>query len=376
MTVNFRQKLDAEFEKLQREIQKPNVLLIGGTGVGKSSLLNYCFGQQFAKTGIGKPVTQHVEKYQSDEFPTVIYDSKGYEVGKEKEFFKDVIGFGLKASTDAAESIHLAWYCIQANGSRITDFDINAIQKLQLYNIPIAVLLTKSDAISDEEAIAFRQVIHQELPRIAIFETSILPHLDGLELKKLIDWSIEKLPEGLRLAFVAAQKLSLDAKKSQAKKAILQQTAASAVVAMSPIPFSDAPVLVVNQLALVARIMLIYNIGSEEEKLKAIFKTAIIEGALPTVGKYLAAQGAAQLIKFFPGMGTAIGAAINATVASILTFAVGYATSEMCYRILNISAEQGMDGINRFMENFNQEFINLFLEGIKLKGKKDESSSV
>lgn len=30
-------KLDAEFEEVKRSIEKPNVLLIGGTGVGKSS---------------------------------------------------------------------------------------------------------------------------------------------------------------------------------------------------------------------------------------------------------------------------------------------------------------------------------------------------
>ena len=39
-------KLDAEFEEMKRTIEKPNVLLVGGTGVGKSSLLNLCFGEQ------------------------------------------------------------------------------------------------------------------------------------------------------------------------------------------------------------------------------------------------------------------------------------------------------------------------------------------
>ena len=37
--------------------QETNVLLIGQSGVGKSSLLNYLFGKKIQETGVGKPVT-------------------------------------------------------------------------------------------------------------------------------------------------------------------------------------------------------------------------------------------------------------------------------------------------------------------------------
>ena len=88
-------KLDAEFEEMKRTIEKPNVLLVGGTGVGKSSLLNLCFGEQFAQTGIGKPVTEEIQKFSKPDFPVVIYDTKGYEVGsaQEKDFLDKVVGF-------------------------------------------------------------------------------------------------------------------------------------------------------------------------------------------------------------------------------------------------------------------------------------------
>ena len=36
---------------------KTNILIAGKSGVGKSSLLNYIFGEEVSPTGAGKPVT-------------------------------------------------------------------------------------------------------------------------------------------------------------------------------------------------------------------------------------------------------------------------------------------------------------------------------
>jgi GTPase Era involved in 16S rRNA processing len=38
-----------------------NVAIIGMTSVGKSTLLNYLYGEKVAKTGLGKPVTTDVK---------------------------------------------------------------------------------------------------------------------------------------------------------------------------------------------------------------------------------------------------------------------------------------------------------------------------
>ncbi|GAA6856307.1 hypothetical protein CHC121_07960 [Helicobacter pylori] len=53
-----------------------NILLMGATGMGKSSLINGLFGQEIAKAGTGKPVTQHLEKYVDGEKGLILWDTR------------------------------------------------------------------------------------------------------------------------------------------------------------------------------------------------------------------------------------------------------------------------------------------------------------
>ncbi len=71
-------------EKMHEVIKKEkpimNILLMGAIGVGKSSLINGLFGQEVAKVGIGKSVTQHLEKHVDEEKGLILWDTKGIEV--------------------------------------------------------------------------------------------------------------------------------------------------------------------------------------------------------------------------------------------------------------------------------------------------------
>nr|UOP05533.1 50S ribosome-binding GTPase [Conchiformibius kuhniae] len=49
-------------KKAQREKDKLNIVLMGATGVGKSSLVNAVFGTNIVETGDGKPKTQELKK--------------------------------------------------------------------------------------------------------------------------------------------------------------------------------------------------------------------------------------------------------------------------------------------------------------------------
>ncbi len=106
---NLEEKLNKEMEKVVKETKKPNILLAGGTGVGKSSLVNLIFGNDIAKTGNGKPVTKNLDVYESLESFVRIYDSKGYEVGSQAmdDFNNGVINYVDRNINNPKEQIHL-----------------------------------------------------------------------------------------------------------------------------------------------------------------------------------------------------------------------------------------------------------------------------
>lgn len=164
-----------------------NLIVMGKTGAGKSTLINAVLGKDLAPIGTGGAVTKKIQVYSRKKlihfpvsgsenasgsyriaFRTVnLYDTVGLEIDSAitKKTLKDIRETLHRAKqTDNEQDITMVWFCISANSSRFEKYEAELIKDLSTeYEIPFVIVLTK--CFSDEQGELERQ-IGQELSEI------------------------------------------------------------------------------------------------------------------------------------------------------------------------------------------------------------------
>lgn len=135
-----------------------NVMLLGKTGVGKSSLLNYLAGRDIVETGCDAPKTKKGEfnehQFNSDYLHLNVIDSWGLESDKRNEWL-NVIQDEMKRRDDTPEwsdDIHALVYVVNINTGREEEvFEDNIELLLTKISSHIVVVLSNSQNITDEQ---------------------------------------------------------------------------------------------------------------------------------------------------------------------------------------------------------------------------------
>ena len=171
-------------------------------------------------------------------------------------------------------------------------------------------------------------------------------------LKNLVELTYQVLPDGVKRGFNNAQKVNIEQKVKEARKWMLGYITGCGAIGLSPIPFSDAPLLASAQLGMIAHITTIFGLPVDKALLTSII-SAIggISGATLT-GKTLVSN----LLKFIPGAGTVAGAAISSSVAATVTTALGLAYINVLKYILEEEANGVEVSVDSIVEKMKSEF--------------------
>ena len=110
-------------------------------------------------------------------------------------------------------------------------------------------------------------------------------------------------------------------KRKKCHKTVHAASLTAAIIGFSPIPFSDAFLLVPVQLTMMSRLHKIFGQSWSESLGKSLSRELIVVG--------LGRGAVGNILKLVPAVGTVAGAAINATVASTITESLGWVTVKM-----------------------------------------------
>ena len=315
-----------------KNLTRLNIMVIGKSGVGKSTLINSLFRGNFAETGLGRPVTKDIRKIEKADFPLTVYDTPGFELSdsQQREVKKEIIEIIDKGfrTQDINEAIHCIWYCINVNGNRtFDDSEIEWLREFTQSNTAVPVMVILTQAYPNSKGLEMKSLVEKENLNIAKvvpvlaqpinFDDEYTAKAYGLE--SLLEIMSEALSPELQDTLQNLQKVSLEAKKKRARAAVAAAVTAAFGEGAAPVPFMDAFMIVPTQITMIATITVIFGIDVSKSLL-----TSFVTSVLGTAGATIAGRNiVTNILKMIPGAGTVVGGTISGATAGLITTALG-----------------------------------------------------
>ena len=227
-----RAELEQDLKERGDDLPPANILVAGITGTGKSTLLNAIFGKNLAETGTGRPVTEHMSEYHSEDIPIRIWDTVGLELDSEKtrKSIGDICAkiAEMAEHPDPYDKVHAIWYCINSNSKRYQGAELEFIKKLHSLGVPFIIVMTQCHE-SIDVVDAFQREIEKindsmGLNDVDVVKVMATPYevrgplvIEPFGLDELVSLTCKKLPEFIVKGFVAAQKVSQREKRAESE---------------------------------------------------------------------------------------------------------------------------------------------------------------
>lgn len=335
-------------QQARQERGNLNIVLMGATGVGKSSLVNAVFGEDVVKAGDGEPITQYLEKIPLMDKGITLWDTKGIEAKNYEQTVEQLKGDISKGFQQAFDSNqpdkmpHIAWLCIKESSRRIQDSDVELIEIVKNFNIPTIIVFTDTMKAGDDfykKACnqlkgEYNDFLKDRFVRVNSVKREIdegmIQEPKGLEsLLDITGTCLEDVSKVYQEVFIRAQQINIAKRKQamieSAQKAVHIAAAAAATAGASPIPGSDAPIITAIQTKMIHSINGYFEVDMESSMATSAVMSILGVTAVAQVGKAIASN----LLKLIPVAGSVVGGAVSAATALAITEAVGFAYIEV-----------------------------------------------
>lgn len=326
----------SDHNHIAADVQRGNVLVIGNSGVGKSTLINAVLGEDLAEVGWGSEgTTKELKIYESNVIAFRLIDSIGFEPTMFKN--RAAISAVQKWSKESAKAgkqdtqINVIWFCIDGTSRKLFEKTLLDLSKATRIwpSVPVIVVITKSYSVPDRKENI--EMVHNAfakqkkhpvnlrgvVPVVAstyILNDSAFAPPEGIT--ELIQKTNDLMPDGIRAASKDIGQFTLNRKRALAQGIVGAATLSAVAVGAVPMPFSDALILAPVETLEINMLAKTYGIKSTEENKR--FLNSIIETGTIGVG----AKAIIGALKAIPGIGLGV-SVINAVIAGAIVAALG-----------------------------------------------------